>query len=75
MTKETVHTLIVNLSASQTRKRLTGHGFGVRRVEATDRHQAAVFHTATGDHRQALEALFSDVIESDVSTDSGTPDH
>ncbi len=74
MTKETVHTLIVNMSASQARKRLKGHGFGVRKVEAIDRLQAAVFHTATGDHCRALEALFSDVIETDSSNDFGTSD-
>lgn len=50
------------LSASQTRKRLKGHGFGVRRVEAFDRKQAKVVHTATGEHRRELRRLFADVL-------------
>lgn len=62
MTQPTAHKLYVNLSASQTRKRLKGHGFGVRRVEAADRNQSVVFHTATGQHLQELKSLFSDVI-------------
>lgn len=61
--------LFVNLSASQVRKRLKGHGFGVRRVEAVGRNQAAILHTATGRHLDALKSLFSDVpqTESDQS--------
>lgn len=55
--------LYVNLSASQARKRLKGHGFGVRRVESVTNGKAVILHTATGDHRQALELLFSDVQE------------
>ena len=54
--------LWVLLSASQVRKRLVGHGFGVRRVEAVDRKQAVITHTATGDHLRELEALFNDVL-------------
>ena len=50
--------LFVNLSASQTRKRLRGFGFGVRRVEAVGRNQAVILHTATGAHLRELEALF-----------------
>ena len=64
MTTEATHKLYVNLSASQARKRVKGHGLGVRRVEAADRNQAVVFHTATGAHREALEALFADVATS-----------
>jgi len=56
--------LYVNLSASQTRKRLKGHGFGVRKVEATDRNQSVIIHTATGQHLRELQALFSDVLTS-----------
>ena len=55
----------VGLSASQTRKRLKGYGFGVKRVEASDRNQAIITHTATGEHRQELESLFADVILKD----------
>lgn len=64
MNKPATHQLYVNLSASQTRKRLRGHGFGVRRVEAADRHQAVIFHTATGQHLRELQSLFSDVLTS-----------
>jgi len=61
MSRFPTYTLNVNLSASQTRKRLKGHGFGVRKVEATDRNQAVIVHTATGEHLLNLEALFADV--------------
>ena len=54
--------LHVNLSASQTRKRLKGRGFGVRRVEATGDHQSVIVHTATGGHLRKLESLFADVL-------------
>ena len=53
--------LFINLSASQTRKRLKGHGFGVKRVESAGRHQAIVYHTATGQHLRELQLLFADV--------------
>ncbi len=61
MSRIPTYTLNVNLSASQTRKRLKGYGFGVRKVAATDRSQAAIIHTATGEHLRDLEALFADV--------------
>ena len=57
--------LHVNLSASQTRKRLKGHGFGVRKVEAADRNQSLITHTATGEHLRELKTLFSDVLAVD----------
>lgn len=58
------HKLYVNLGASQTRKRLKGHGFGVRRVETAGKGQAVIVHTATGSHLVQLRSLFADVIES-----------
>ena len=64
MTKADTHKLYVNLSASQTRKRLKGHGFGVRRVEAVGRNQSVIFHTATGAHLRAIESLLADVMSS-----------
>jgi hypothetical protein len=73
MTRETDYTLYVHLSASQTRKRLKGRGFGVRRVEATDRNQSAITHTATGDHLRELQSLFSDVMSSETKNELGTP--
>lgn len=73
MTRETTYTLYVNLSASQVRKRLKGHGWGVRRVEATDRNQAAITHTATGGHLRQLQALFADVLSSTTQQAVGTP--
>lgn len=54
--------LYVELSASQARRRLRGHGFGVRKVESAGRNRAAIIHTATGQHRRELEALFRDVL-------------
>ena len=59
--------LAVNLSASQVRKRLKGRGFGVRKVESAGRGQAVVIHTATGQHLQALLAIFQDVIDSSAA--------
>jgi hypothetical protein len=56
--------LYVNLSASQTKRRLKGHGFGVRKVHSDGRNQAAIIHTATGQHLDELRALFADVIAS-----------
>ncbi len=57
--------LYVNLSATQTRRRLQGHGFGVRKVHSDGRNQAVIIHTATGQHRDDLHALFADVIASE----------
>jgi DNA transformation protein and related proteins len=54
--------LFVNLSATQTRRRLKGHGFGVRKVHSDGCDQAVIIHTATGRHRDELHALFADVI-------------
>ncbi len=53
--------LYVNLSASQTRKRLKGFGHGVRQIQAADRNQAVIVHTATGAHLRDLQAKFNDV--------------
>ena len=62
--------LYVNLGASQTRRRLHGHGFGVKKVQTVGRNQAVIIHTATGQHRDELHALFSDVISSENMADS-----
>jgi len=56
--------LYVRLSASQTRRRLHGLGFGVRKVESAGRNRAVIIHTATGDHRREILAILEDVIES-----------
>lgn len=53
--------LYVNLSASQARRRLKGFGHGVRQIQAADRNQAVIVHTATGAHLRDLQAKFSDV--------------
>jgi DNA transformation protein and related proteins len=53
--------LVVNLGASQTRRRLKGFGHGIRKVQAAGRGQAVIIHTATGRHLQELEAKFADV--------------
>jgi DNA transformation protein and related proteins len=55
--------LHVRLSASETRRRLKGHGFGVRKVQSAGRGEAVIVHTATGQHRRELEALFQDVVK------------
>ena len=56
--------LYVEVSASQARRRLKGHGFGVRKVHSDGKNRAVIIHTATGDHLRDLEALFQDVIRS-----------
>lgn len=58
--------LLVNLGASQARKRLKGHGFGVKRIESAGKCQSVVIHTATGRHLEKLRALLSDVIASET---------
>lgn len=56
--------LLVNLNASQTRRRLKGIGLGVRKVESAGKDQAVVIHTATGRHLRELEAILADVLAS-----------
>jgi hypothetical protein len=53
----------VHLGASQARRRVQGHGFGVKRVETAGKNRAVIIHTATGRHLRQLESLFQDVIE------------
>jgi hypothetical protein len=55
--------MYVQLSPSQTRRRLRGYGFGVRKVESAGTGRAVIIHTATGEHRRELEQLFHDVRE------------
>jgi len=59
--------LYLNLSASQVRRRLKGHGFGVKKVQSAGRNQAVIIHTATGQHRRDLHALFHDVLAPSAS--------
>lgn len=73
MARPTTYALDVNLSASQTRKRLKGYGFGVKKVQASDRNQSMIIHTATGEHRQELESLFADVMPSSPKDELDTP--
>lgn len=60
------HKLLVNLGASQTRRRLKGFGHGVKRVATDGKHRAVIFHTATGQHLRELEALFADVLPVEI---------
>ena len=55
--------LYVNLGAAQTRRRLKGVGYGVRRVETAGKQRAAIVHTATGKNLEALRSLFADVLD------------
>jgi DNA transformation protein and related proteins len=66
--------LYVNLSASEVRRRLKGHGLGVRRVEAAGKGRAVIVHTATGKHLRQLEALFQGAIEVGSEPDTTQPD-
>ena len=65
--------LYVNLSASQTRRRLKGFGHGVRKVESAGRNQALIIHAATGEHLRELEAVFADVAPATTRSALGTP--
>ena len=56
--------LYVELGASQVRRRLKGHGFGVRKVHSDGKNRAVIIHTATGKHLRDLKALFQDLIGS-----------
>ncbi|MHC4405573.1 MAG: hypothetical protein ACYTG0_38500 [Planctomycetota bacterium] len=53
--------LYVNLAASQVRRRLKGHGLGVRKVSSNGKNRAVIIHTATGQHQEELLALFEDL--------------
>jgi len=55
--------LYVNLTASAVRRRLKGHGFGVRRIEAAGKGRTVIVHTATGKHLRQLEALFQEAVD------------
>jgi hypothetical protein len=55
--------LRVNLGASQVRRRLKGHGFGVKKIETAGKNRAVITHTATGEHLRKLQSLFRDVLE------------
>ncbi len=51
--------LLVNLGASQVRKRLKGHGWGVRQIQSVGKQQSVVIHTATGTHLHRLVELLA----------------
>ncbi len=53
--------LYIALGPSQVRRRLKGHGFGVKTVQSVGRNLAVIVHTATGDHLRQLKQLFADV--------------
>jgi hypothetical protein len=65
--------LYVRLSAAQTRRRLRGHGFGVRKVHSAGRCQAVIIHTATGQHLRELEMLFRDVLDLSAAAGDAAP--
>jgi hypothetical protein len=65
--------LLVNLGAAQLRRRLQGHGFGIRKIESAGRGQAIVIHTATGEHLRQLRSLLADVLPPEPSADSENP--
>jgi len=65
--------LFVNLSASQTRRRLKGFGHGVRQVQNAGRNRAVIIHTATGRHFRELENKFADVGFSATASDLSEP--
>lgn len=60
--------LIVNMGASQVRRRLKGFGHGVRQVQSAGRNRSVIIHTATGAHLAELEEKFRDVGCGDSAT-------
>ena len=54
--------LYVEVSAAEARRRLRGHGFGVRKIHSDGKKRAVIIHTATGDHLRDLETLFEGVV-------------
>jgi DNA transformation protein and related proteins len=66
--------LCVALGASKVRRRLKGHGFGVRKVYADGKNRAVIIHTATGDHLRQLEAFFQDVLTTPADSRQPRPD-
>jgi hypothetical protein len=63
--------LYVALSASEVRRRLKGHGFGVRRIESAGKGRAVIVHSATGKHLRQLEAFFQGSIEAPAKDGDG----
>ena len=55
--------LYVALGPSQVRRRLKGHGYGVRQVQSAGKNRSLIIHTATGEHRRQLEALLGEAVE------------
>jgi hypothetical protein len=66
--------LYVNLGPTQTKRRLQGHGFGVKKVQSAGRNQAVIIHTATGEHLRQLERLFGDVLPRTTDEDTAVHD-
>ena len=65
--------LYVNLSASQTRRRLQSFGHGVKKVQSAGKNQAVVIHAATGKHLDELKLQFSDVAVSTSEDELSEP--
>ena len=53
--------LYIALGPSQVRRRLKGHGLGVKMVQSAGADLTVVVHTATGEHLSQLKQLFADV--------------
>jgi hypothetical protein len=66
--------LLVELGASQVRKRLKGYGFGVKKIETAGKDRAVIIHTATGEHLRELRALFAGYLP-DAQSESENADH
>jgi hypothetical protein len=66
--------LYVALGAFKVRRRLKGHGFGVRKVYSDGKNRAVIIHTATGDHLRQLEAFFQDVLSTPTDSQQPRPD-
>jgi len=65
--------LYIGLGPSKVRRRLKGHGFGVKKVQSAGRNQAVIIHTATGEHLRQLKQLFADVSVSESEAEIGGP--
>jgi hypothetical protein len=61
--------LYAKLGASQARRRVKGVGCGVRKIQTAGTGRAVIIHTASGDHRRRLYAIFEGLIESSSDDD------
>jgi hypothetical protein len=65
--------LYVNIGPNQAKRRLKGHGLGVKKVQSAGTNQAVIIHTATGQHLRQLERLFADCMPHPANETTDAP--